>query len=468
MTGKQSNGEVMYPQNLEAERALLGSILIDNAALNMALEHTDPSDFFGEAHRIIFQHMVDLAEKGRVIDLVTLSDNLTSAGLLQRAGGSGYIAGLTDGVPFGAGTNITEYCRIIKDKSVKRQIIYTANSVISQVLEGADDSDELLNVAQAKFFEIAKERVQSGFETIREIIKNDFETLEKLWSSGPTLEGVDTGYRMLDSFTGGWRNGELIILAARPSLGKTALALNASIHLAKKQKGVGFFSLEMSKQALLVRILCSEGKVDSHRLRTGFSSKEDWQKLTAAMGRLVDAPLHIDESFESNMMQLRAKARRLKAEKDVSLIVVDYLQLITPHGRYENRTQEVSSISRSLKGMAKELNVPVLALSQLSRPSEKRNTICPMLSDLRDSGSIEQDADVVIFLYPCREDEDPGVESAAVVNIRVAKQRNGPTGDTKLTFMKRWVKFEDWSPDQNVSFEGERRDGQMAAAGNDA
>jgi replicative DNA helicase len=225
----------------------------------------------------------------------------------------------------------------------------------------------------------------------------------------------------------------------------TALALNASTHLSQQQKGVGFFSLEMAKQALMVRILCSEGKVDSHRLRTGFSSRDDWQKLTAAMGRLMDAPLYIDDSFESNMMQIRAKARRLKSEKDIALIVVDYLQLIQSYGKHENRTQEVSSISRSLKGMAKELNVPVLALSQLSRPPEKRNTICPMLSDLRESGSIEQDADVVIFLYPCKDDEDPGVESAAVVNVRVAKQRNGPTGDTKLTFMKRWVKFEDWS-----------------------
>ncbi len=445
MAKQQSNSEVTYPQNLEAERALLGSILIDNSGLNMALEHTDASDFFVEAHRLIFQHMVDIAEKGHVIDLVTLSDDLTSAGLMQRVGGATCLAGLTDGVPFGAGTNVTEYCRIIKDRSVKRQILQAANGVIGQVLEGADDSDVLLDVAQAKFFEIAKERVQSGFQTIREIVKNDIGAIEKLWSSGPTMEGVDTGYRMLDSFTGGFRNGELIILAARPSLGKTALALNASTHLSQQQKGVGFFSLEMAKQALMVRILCSEGKVDSHRLRTGFSSRDDWQKLTAAMGRLMDAPLYIDDSFESNMMQIRAKARRLKSEKDIALIVVDYLQLIQSYGKHENRTQEVSSISRSLKGMAKELNVPVLALSQLSRPPEKRNTICPMLSDLRESGSIEQDADVVIFLYPCKDDEDPGVESAAVVNVRVAKQRNGPTGDTKLTFMKRWVKFEDWS-----------------------
>jgi len=443
--------EVRYPQNLEAERALLGSVLLDNAALITAMEVVSRDDFFAEAHRLIFERMIQLSEKSGVIDLVTLSEELSRGGVLERIGGAAYLASLTDGVPIGAGGSVTEYCRIIRGKSVMRRLINASNNVVSRCLEGSEDPQTLIDAAQSQLFEIAEQKVQSGFLGITDIVKSSFGSIDVLFDRGQRVTGVETGFTKLDDRTSGLQPGELIIIASRPSLGKTALALNIAAHAATVRRNVvGVFSLEMSKESLLIRLLCAEARINSHKLRTGFSSRDDWTKMTQALGRLADAPLFIEDSPALSIMQIRAKARRLKAEKGLDLLIVDYLQLVTGQGRFENRTQEVSFISRSLKGIAKELHIPVLALSQLSRAPEMRPGRQPQLSDLRESGSIEQDADVVMFIvHPesRQEEEGGGAEEPGVkVELKIGKQRNGPTGSVDLVFLKPFVRFENYLP----------------------
>jgi len=447
--------EVRYPQNLEAERALLGSILLDNAALVTAMEVVSRDDFFAEAHRLIFERMIQLSEKSGVIDLVTLSEEVSRGGVLERIGGAAYLASLTDGVPIGAGGSVTEYCRIIRGKSVMRRLINASNNVVSRCLEGSEDAQTLIDAAQSQLFEIAEQKVQSGFLGITEIVKASFGNIDVLFDRGQRVTGVETGFTKLDDMTSGLQPGELIIIAARPSLGKTALALNIAAYAAtvRRKDGrnnvVGVFSLEMSKESLLIRLLCAEARINSHKLRTGFSSRDDWTKMTQALGRLAGAPLFIEDAPALSIMQIRAKARRLKAEKGLDLLIVDYLQLVTGQGRFENRTQEVSFISRSLKGIAKELHIPVVALSQLSRAPEMRPGRQPQLSDLRESGSIEQDADVVMFIvHPeSRQEEGGGAEEPGVkVELKIGKQRNGPTGSVDLVFLKPFVRFENYLP----------------------
>ncbi len=441
-----------FPHSLEAERALLGSILLDNGALNLALESIRKDDFFSEAHRVTFEKMLDLSERNRTIDLVTLSEELSKEGLLEKAGGAAYLSALTDGVPVGTSASVSEYSRIVKEKSIVRRLINASNNVISRCLEAADDPETLIDLAQSQIFDIAEEKVQSGFLGVRDIVKSSFGTIDVLFDRGQRVTGVETGFVDLDNLTSGLQPGELVIIAARPSLGKTALALNIAAHAAaERKKVVGLFSLEMSKESLLIRLLCSEARIDSHKLRTGFSSREDWAKMTRALGRLAEAPLFIEDTPALSIMQIRAKARRLKAEKGLDLLIVDYLQLVTGHGRFENRTQEVSFISRGLKSIAKELRVPVLALSQLSRAPEERPGHRPQLSDLRESGSIEQDSDVVIFIF--REDvyrrggdQDGGDEPPGKTQLIVGKQRNGPTGIVQLVFQERFTRFENYSP----------------------
>ncbi len=374
--------ERVVPQNLEAERAVLGSILLDNSALNLALEGVGKDDFFSEAHRITFDKMIALSERNRTIDLVTLSEELSKDGQIEKAGGAAYLAALTDGVPVGASVAVSEYCRIVRGKSILRRLINVSNNVISRCLEGSDDPHTLIDPAQSQMFEIAEQKAQSGFLGITEIVRSSFGNIECLFDRGQRVTGVETGFTNLDDMTSGLQPGELIIIAARPSLGKTALALNIAAHAATERRTVGVFSLEMSKESLLIRLLCSEARINSHKLRTGFSSREDWTKMTQALGRLAEAPLFIEDSPALSIMQIRAKARRLKAEKGLDLLIVDYLQLVTGQGRFENRTQEVSYISRSLKSIAKELHIPVLALSQLSRAPEMRPGRQPQLSDL--------------------------------------------------------------------------------------
>jgi replicative DNA helicase len=445
---------------LEAERALLGSILLDNSALNMALEVVGRDDFFSEAHRITFEKMVGISEKNRTIDLVTLSEELSKDGQTEKAGGAAYLAALTDGVPIGTSVAVSEYSRIVKEKSLIRRLINASNNVISRCLEGTDDPDTLIDLAQSQVFDIAEQKVQSGFTNIREIVKSSFGTIDDLLDRGQRVTGIETGFVDLDNMTSGLHAGELVVVAARPSLGKTALALNIASHAAiKHHKTVGLFSLEMSKESLVIRLLCSEAETDSHKLRSGFSSREDWNKLTRALGRLGDAPLLIEDTPALSIMQIRAKARRLKMEKGLDLMIVDYLQLVSGQGRFENRTQEVSYISRGLKSIAKELKVPVLALSQLSRAPEQRPGQRPQLSDLRESGSIEQDADVVIFIFRERkaaeENEADGEVDRRGVEMKliIGKQRNGPTGDIPVVFMRPFAKFENMARGQKSSQE---------------
>jgi replicative DNA helicase len=447
------------PHNLEAERALLGSILLDNDSLNSALEILGKEDFYSDAHRVAFESMVALSEKNRTIDLVTLSEELSRGGLLEKSGGAGYLAALTDGVPIGTMAAVGEYCRIVKEKSTVRRLINASNTVIARCLEGTDDPEVLIDLAQSQVFDIAGQRVASGFATIREIVKTSFGKIDVLFDRGQRVTGIETGFVDLDNMTSGLQAGELIVVAARPSLGKTALALNIAAHASiEKQKVVGVFSLEMSKESLVIRLLCSEARIDSHKLRTGFSSREDWSRMTAALGRLSEAPLYIEDTPALSIMQIRAKARRLKAEKGLDLLIVDYLQLVSGQGRFENRTQEVSYISRSLKSIAKELKVPVVALSQLSRAPEQRPGQRPQLSDLRESGSIEQDADVVIFIFRERKptDEQEGGEefahSGSETRLIIGKQRNGPTGEVPIVFLKPYAKFENRAPDDHGSY----------------
>jgi replicative DNA helicase len=452
--------ERAVPHNLEAERALLGSILLDNSALNLALEGVGKDDFFSEAHRITFEKMIAISEKNRTIDLVTLSEELAKEGQIERAGGAAYLAALTDGVPIGTSVAVSEYSRIVKEKSIVRRLINASNNLISRCLEGTDDPDTLIDLAQSQVFDIAEQKVTSGFTNIRDIVKSSFGTIDDLLDRGQRVTGIETGFVDLDNMTSGLQPGELVVVAARPSLGKTALALNIAAHAATKhRKTVGLFSLEMSKESLVIRLLCSEAETDSHRLRSGFSSREDWNKLTRALGRLGDAPLFIEDTPALSIMQIRAKARRLKMERGLDLMIVDYLQLVSGQGRFENRTQEVSYISRGLKSIAKELRVPVLALSQLSRAPEQRLGQRPQLSDLRESGSIEQDADVVIFIFRQRKAAEEGEAEGEVdrrgveMKLIVGKQRNGPTGDIPVVFMRPYAKFANMARGQKGSME---------------
>jgi len=304
--------ERTFPHNLEAERALLGSILVDSQALNVAFDHVTKDDFYSDSHRIVFERMMALSERGRSIELVSVSDELASLGLLERVGGAGYLASLMDGVPIGATASVTEYARIVKDKSVMRRLINASNNVIARCLEGTDDPETLIDLAQSQIFEIAGQHVQSGFLGIHEIVKSSFGNIDVLFDQGKRVTGVETGFVDLDSMTSGFQPGELIIIAARPSVGKTALALNIATNAATQhKKKVGVFSLEMSKESLVTRLLCSEACIDSHKLRTGFSSREDWDKMMRALGRLAEAPLYIEDSAALNVSQIRTKARRL-------------------------------------------------------------------------------------------------------------------------------------------------------------
>jgi replicative DNA helicase len=443
---------------LEAERALLGSILLDNSALNLALEAVGKDDFFSEAHRITFDKMVAISEKNRTVDLVTLSEELAKDGQIEKAGGAAYLAALTDGVPIGTSVAVSEYSRIVKEKSILRRLINASNNLISRCLEGTDDPDTLIDLAQSQVFDIAEQKVTSGFTNIRDIVRSSFGTIDDLLDRGQRVTGIETGFVDLDNMTSGLQPGELVVVAARPSLGKTALALNIAAHAAiKHHKTVGLFSLEMSKESLVIRLLCSEAETDSHRLRSGFSSRDDWNKLTRALGRLGDAPLFIEDTPALSIMQIRAKARRLKMEKGLDLMIVDYLQLVSGQGRFENRTQEVSYISRGLKSIAKELRVPVLALSQLSRAPEQRLGQRPQLSDLRESGSIEQDADVVIFIFRQRKAAEESEAEGEVdhrgieMKLIVGKQRNGPTGDIPVVFMRPYAKFANMARGQKAA-----------------
>jgi replicative DNA helicase len=437
--------ERALPHNLEAERSILGAILLDNHTLNTAVEKLRSDDFFLDPHRRIFQHMIALGEAQQAIDLVTLTEDLHRRGELEATGGAAYLAALLDGVP--RVSNVEHYARIVKEKSVLRSLAHSAQAIQQQALDADDDADAILDRAESLIFQLAEDRVRAGLIGVRELVRDNLERLEKIFTEGRRITGLATGYPELDNETAGLQPSELIILAARPSMGKTALALNLAENVAVRHKlPVAIFSLEMSKESLLMRLLSSQARVDAHKFRVGRLNNEDWSSISTALGDLAESPLWIDDSASSTVLEIGAKARRLKRDKGLSLVMVDYLQLISARGRFGNRNEEVSSISRSLKALAKELKVPVLVLSQLTR-SPERDKRDPQLADLRESGAIEQDADVVLFINrPDFYDKDAPEEDRAKTKIIIGKQRNGPTGVLHFIFNNRFTRFEVAAP----------------------
>ena len=433
------------PANVEAERSILGAILLDNFSYNQAAEHLKPEDFSLDSHRRIYTRMIDLAESSRSIDMITLIEELSRRKELQAIGDVGYISSLLDGVP--DRPSIEHYINIVRDKALLRGLIHASNAAIARAADQGDPAEDILNDAEAAIFQLADKRIGKGFVGVQEIIKESFGSIDAFLARGQRITGLATHYEKLDEMTSGLQPADLIIIAARPSMGKTAFAMNIAENAAiKDKKVVAVFSLEMSKEALLQRLLCSTAVVDSHKFRTGSLWKDDIEKVRHAVSQLVEAPIFIDDTAGISLSEMRAKARRLlQSQGKLDLIIVDYLQLMSGGSkRFENRTQEVSAISRGLKGLAKEMHVPVVALSQLSRAPESRGSSDhrPQLADLRESGSIEQDADVVAFIF--REEiykpDDPELDGIAEIIIR--KQRNGPTGKVKMAFLKSSTRFE--------------------------
>jgi replicative DNA helicase len=432
--------ERTLPHNHEAERTVLGAVLVDNQAFNSAAELLTKEDFYRDAHRRIFDAMAALAERSQPIDLVTLKDELVRESALEAVGGAQYLAALVDGVP--RITNVEHWSRIIKEKAVLRNLIHAGNRIVQSCLEGEDEAAALLDQAEQSIFAIAEKRIRTGFQSMREIVKESFRTIDQLSQSKDVVTGLATGFVDIDEMTSGLQKGDLVIVAARPAMGKTSFCLNIAQHVALRVgETVGLFSLEMSKEQLALRLLCADARIDAHRLRTGKLNEKDWARLAKSYNDLSQSRLFIDDSATISPLEMRAKCRRLKAEHGLALIIVDYLQLVTSAGRSENRQQELSAISRSMKGLAKELACPVIALSQLSRTPEAHTDRRPQLSDLRESGAIEQDADIVMFIYR-EEEHKPTDENRGIAEIIIGKQRNGPTGSRKLAFIKEFTRFE--------------------------
>ena len=432
--------ERSLPHNLEAEKAVLGAVLIDNEQFNRAAELIDSPDFYRHAHQQIFDKMVSLTDRDEVIDLVTLKEELDRAGNLNEVGGPAYIAALVDGVP--KSTNVEYYAKIVKEKATLRSLIGSANKILTTAYQAEADASEQLDLAGQAIFQITDDRLKGGFESLRDLVPGGFKTLEKLQEQQSFLTGVPSGFTDLDRLTSGFQPSDLVIIAARPSMGKTSLALNIAQHVGTKtEKTVGVFSLEMSKQQLFLRMLTAEARIESQKFRGGFLSSEEYKKLSEALGALGEAKVFIDDSASISVLEMRAKARRLQQEHGLDLLIIDYLQLMQGRGRFENRNLELASISRSLKSLAKELKAPVVALSQLSRAPESRSEHRPQLSDLRESGALEQDADVVLFIY--REDQyDRKPENENTAEVIIGKQRNGPTGTVRLAFLDKITRFE--------------------------
>ncbi|MBI4574096.1 MAG: replicative DNA helicase [candidate division NC10 bacterium] len=435
------------PQNLEAEISVLGAVLQDPGALLKAMEVLRPADFYREAHRRIFGACLDLFERNEPVDLVTLANELLRRKQLEEVGGASALSALVDAVPTAA--NVAYHARIVKDKALLYALIQKATAVVSLAYADKEDVDEVLDWAEQQIFEISQDKISRSFVPVKSVLKGTFQLIEKLYDRKSHVTGVPTGFRKFDEMTAGLQPSELVVVAGRPSMGKTSFCLNIADHAAtQEQIPVAIFSLEMSKEQLVQRMLCSVARVDSHKLRTGYLSDADWPKLTTGAGRLSEAPIFIDDTPGISLLEMRAKARRLKAEHGLGLVIIDYLQLISGRGRVESRQQEISEISRSLKAMAKELDVPVVALSQLSRAVESRQPPRPQLSDLRESGAIEQDADVVAFLYRpafyrARREEELDEPEDNTTEVIIGKQRNGPTGTVHLAFLREYTRFED-------------------------
>jgi replicative DNA helicase len=437
--------ERTLPHNLEAEKSVLGAILIQNEAFNHAAELIDSKDFFRNAHSRIFEKMIVLSERGDAIDFITLKEELSKSGELETVGGPAYIASLADGVPRSA--NVEYYARIVKEKATLRNLIHSANKILVEAYEAEQEPDLLLDEAERSIFAIAEDRIRAGFVPLRDLVQTSFAQIEKLQQQKGMVTGVATGFIDLDEMTSGLQPSDLVLVAARPSMGKTSFVLNIAQHIGTStDMTVGFFSLEMSKEQLFMRMLTSEARIDAHRFRTGYLNEKDYGRLSHALGTLAEAKVFIDDTASIGVLEMRAKARRLKAEHGLHLLVIDYIQLMQGRGRFESRQAEIASISRSLKGLAKELNVPIVALSQLSRASETRADHRPQLSDLRESGALEQDADVVMFIYRAEQyrdsDGNPNTEEQGTAEIIIGKQRNGPIGTAKLAFIKEHTRFE--------------------------
>ena len=433
------------PANVEAERSILGAILLDNFAYNQAAEHLKPEDFSLDSHRRIFSRMVDLSESSRAIDIITLPEELDRRSELETIGGVAYISSLLDGVP--DRPSIEHYIKIVRDKALLRGLIHAANAAIVRASEQSDPAEEILNDAEASILQLSEKRIGRGLMDFHSVFKESYGSLDALLNRGQRITGLETHYSDLDDLTSGLQSSELVIIAARPSMGKTAFAINIAENCSvKDKKVVGVFSLEMSREALLLRLLCSRAQVDSHKMRTGFLPREEYGKLIRAYDELSNAPVFIDDTPGISLGEMRAKAHRLRQSQGrLDLIVVDYLQLMSGGSRrYENRTQEVSAISRGLKALAKDLKVPLVALSQLSRAPENRGSKDsePKLSDLRESGAIEQDADVVMFIYRREVYDKDNQDLQGNAELIISKQRNGPTGSIQLAFLKASTRFE--------------------------
>lgn len=433
--------EKIQPQNLEAEMAVLGSMLIDEEAISVATETIDRQAFYKDTHRKIFEAITELYNANKPVDLITLTDELKRRAILDEVGGSSFLTSLANSVPTAA--NIGHYVRIVKEKSILRTLINNSTRIVQLCYESEGNIDEVVDNAEKLIFEVSDRKHQGTYEHLKEIIKNSIETIDKLYQKKAHVTGVPTGYIDFDLKTAGMQPSDLIIVAGRPSMGKSALALGMAEYAGVVEKiPVAVFSLEMSKEQLVQRMLCAHAKVDAHKVRTGYLSTSDWPRITAAAGKLSEAPIYIDDTPGISVMELRAKARRLKSHHDIQLIILDYLQLMRgSSSNSESRQQEISEISRSLKAIARELNVPVIAISQLSRAVESRTDHRPQLSDLRESGAIEQDADVVVLILR-EEYYNPTPDNQGIAEIIIAKQRNGPVGSLKLSFIKEYTRFE--------------------------
>ena len=432
--------ERIPPQNLEAERSVLGGILLENSSINAVIEVLRGEDFYKRAHRIIFSKMIELDGKGEPIDLVSLKEALKKSNQLDEAGGITYLSSLLEAVP--TTSNISYYSKLVKEKSLARELLSSATDVVKQCYEGGRDAEELLNLAEKSIYDISQKSISKGPVHLKEIIHESLETIDNIYKNKGLMMGIETGFTDFDHKTLGLQRSDLIIIAGRPSMGKTAFCLNIAAHVAiEKRLPVAVFSLEMSAEQLVFRMLCSESRVDAHKLRTGILENKFYSKLPIAAGKLSEAPIYIDDSPAISILEMRAKARKLKSSNGLALLIIDYLQLMRGGGRFENRQQEISEISRALKALAKELKVPVVALSQLNRAPEGRSDNRPLLSDLRESGAIEQDADLVAFIY---RDElyNKETEDENIAEIIIRKQRNGPVGTVKLVFRSDCTRFE--------------------------
>lgn len=429
------------PQNLEAEESVLGGILLDPDALDRIIEVMSAADFYRDAHRTIFETMLALSERGEPIDLITLSDALKARGQLPQVGGATFLAELGDKVPSAA--NVAHYARIVRDKAVLRSLIRVSGEIVGRCYDSQDDIEQFLDEAERLIYDVSEQRIRPAFFKVGDMIMDTIKTVEQLYERKEMVTGVPTGFLDLDQKTAGLQPADLVIIASRPSMGKTAFALNIAQYVALQTNAtVGVFSLEMAKEQLVMRLLCAEARVDNAKVRAGYLAERDFPRLAMAAGRLAEAPIFIDDTPGLNVLELRAKARRLKREHDLGVVIVDYLQLMRGlDQKQENRVQELAEISRGLKALAKDLQVPVVALSQLNRQVETRGDKRPIMSDIRESGSIEQDADVILFLY---RDEMYHADSAdeGTAEIIIGKQRNGPIGTVRLAFRSEYTRFE--------------------------